>query len=111
MLDYEFEPGVQLVASIYLAHNRPDVYPEPNKFKPERFLNRQYSPYEYLPFGGSNRRCIGAALAMYEMKLALATILKRFDLELINSQKVRAVRRAVTVLAPSNLRMRVKKTL
>lgn len=110
VLDYEFEAGVQLVASIYLTHNRPDVYSEPNKFKPERFLNRQYSIYEYLPFGGSNRRCIGAALAMYEMKLALATILKRFDLELINSEKVRAVRRAVTVLAPSNLRMSVKKT-
>jgi cytochrome P450 len=110
VLDYEFEPGVQLVASIYLTHNRPDIYPEPNKFEPERFLERQYSPYEYLPFGGSNRRCIGAALAMYEMKLALATILTKFDLELINPEKVRAVRRAVTVLAPANLRMLVKKT-
>lgn len=110
VLDYEFEPGVQLVASIYLTHNRPDIYPEPNKFKPERFLERQYSPYEYLPFGGSNRRCIGAGLAMYEMKLAIFTILNKFDLELINPEKVRAVRRAVTVLAPSNLRMSVKNT-
>jgi len=50
------------------------------RFKPERFLERQFSPYEFFPFGGSNRRCIGAAFALFEMKLA--TILKRYKLAL-----------------------------
>lgn len=66
---YQLEPNTMLVPCVYLVHHRKDIYPEPNKFKPERFLERQYSPYEYLPFGGGNRRCIGAALALLEMKL------------------------------------------
>jgi cytochrome P450 family 110 len=72
--EYEFDPGVWLVPCIYLLHQRPDVYPEPKQFKPERFLERQFSPFEYLPFGGSNRRCIGMAFAQFEMKLVLAAI-------------------------------------
>lgn len=55
---YELPPGTPVLGSIYLTHHREDLYPEPKKFKPERFLERQFSPYEYLPFGGGTRRCI-----------------------------------------------------
>ena len=64
-------------------HQKEDVYPEPHKFKPERFLEREFSAYEFFPFGGGKRRCIGEALAKLEMKLVLATIISQYELELI----------------------------
>ncbi len=81
LLGYDLEAGTVVVGSIYLAHRRPDIYSEPEKFRPERFLERQFSPYEFIPFGGGNRRCIGVALAQFEMKLVLATILSEIKLE------------------------------
>lgn len=103
--EYEFEPGVWLVPCIYLLHQRPDVYPEPKQFKPERFLERQFSPFEYLPFGGSNRRCIGMAFAQFEMKLVLAAIASRFHLTPLRQHRVRPVRRGLTLAPPANLQM------
>ncbi|WP_437973103.1 cytochrome P450 [Sorangium sp. So ce295] len=58
-------------------------------FRPERFLERTYSPFEFLPFGGGNRRCIGAAFALYEMKLILGTLLRRYSFELVSKKPVR----------------------
>ena len=55
-----------------------DLYPKSKQFQPEIFLQKTYSPYEYFPFGGGNRRCIGSALALLEMKLVAITILNRF---------------------------------
>ncbi|MHC5735006.1 cytochrome P450 [Nostoc sp.] len=92
---YELEPGTVLIGSIYLTHQREDIYPEPKQFKPERFLERQFSPYEYLPFGGGARRCIGLAFAQLEMKLALAEILSSQKLELVNNGEVRPKRRGL----------------
>ena len=105
VMGYEFEPGTALVPVVYLTHRREDIYPEPKRFKPDRFLERQFSPYEYLPFGGGNRRCIGAAFAQFEMKLVLATILSRFQLSLCDRRPVKPVRRGVTVAPPGNMRM------
>lgn len=105
MMGYQFEPGTTLLISIYLTHHREDIYPEPKKFKPERFLERQFSPYEYLPFGGGNRLCIGLAFAQYEMKLALATILSGYDLTLADNRPVKPSRRGFTVAPPGNMRM------
>jgi cytochrome P450 len=96
VMGYQFEPGVMLSACIYLTHHREDLYPEPKRFKPERFLERQFSPYEYLPFGGGNRRCIGYAFALFEMKLVLATVLSRFQLALADNRPVKPVRRGIT---------------
>ncbi|MBD2101877.1 cytochrome P450 [Leptolyngbya sp. FACHB-261] len=108
LMGYHLEPGTVLIASIYLAHQRPDTYPEPKQFKPERFLERQFSPYEYLPFGGGNRRCIGLAFAQFEMKLVLATMLSQWQLSLVQHQPLRPVRRGVTLAPPSSLQMVVK---
>lgn len=99
-LGYDLQPGTLLAPCIYLTHHREDLYPEPKQFKPERFLERQYSQYEYFPFGGGNRRCIGMAFAMFEMKLVLATVLSRYNLALVNNHRVRPTRRGVTI-APS----------
>ncbi len=105
LMGYQLEPGTILIASIYLAHQRQDVYPDPKHFKPERFLERQFSPYEYLPFGGGNRRCIGLAFAQFEMKLVLATILSRLQLALVNHRPIKPVRRGFTLAPSNNLRM------
>lgn len=98
---YKFEAPTVLVPCIYLAHRRPEVYPEPERFEPERFLKQKFSPYEYLPFGGGSRGCIGMAFSMYEMKLVLATILKRFGLALADKRPVRPVRRGITIVPSS----------
>lgn len=100
LMGYEFGAGTALAPCIYLTHHREDLYPNPNQFRPERFLERQFSAYEYLPFGGGDRRCIGLALAQLEMKLVLATILSRYELGLVD-RPVRPVRRGVT-LAPAS---------
>jgi cytochrome P450 family 110 len=96
-----FPAGTMLAPTIYLTHHREDLYPEAKQFKPERFLERQYSPYEFLPFGGGNRRCIGYALALLEMKLVLATILKSSDLSLSSDRPIKPQRRGATI-APHN---------
>lgn len=88
VMDYELSPGTVVRGCIYLTHQRDDLYPQPKEFKPERFLERQYSPYEFLPFGGGARRCPGEVLALFEMKLVLATILSRYKLALFDEKRV-----------------------
>ncbi|MBE9015835.1 cytochrome P450 [Chroococcidiopsidales cyanobacterium LEGE 13417] len=105
---YQLESGAIVVISIYLTHQREDLYPQPKQFIPERFLERQFSPYEYLPFGGSNRRCIGAAFALFEMKLVLANILSNYDLKLASNRPVKPTRRGLTVAPPANMKMIVE---
>ncbi|MBD1804559.1 cytochrome P450 [Microcoleus sp. FACHB-SPT15] len=100
LMGYDFEPGTVVIGSIYLTHRREDLYPEPEQFKPERFLERQFSAYEYLPFGAGARRCIGLAFAQFEMKVVLAKILSRFELALADNREVRPTRRGL-VTAPS----------
>ena len=104
IMGYQFEPGTLVTGCIYLTHQREDIYPEAKRFRPERFLERQFSPYEYLPFGGGSRRCIGAAFAIFEMKLVLATILQEKQLALTNNRQAKPVRRGLTA-TPSDVRL------
>ena len=100
-----FDPQTTLMPSIYLVHYREDLYPNAQQFKPERFLLRQYSPWEYLPFGGGSRRCLGAALAQLEMKLVLATILSKYQLTLALDKPVKLQRRGFTLAPTGGVRM------
>ncbi|MBW4667004.1 MAG: cytochrome P450 [Cyanomargarita calcarea GSE-NOS-MK-12-04C] len=104
----KYTSGTILVPSIYLAHRRAETYSEPDKFQPERFLNQKYTAYEYLPFGGGYRGCIGSAFSMYEMKLVLATILSDFKLELVGDRPVKPVRRGITIVPSGGVPMKVK---
>ena len=105
LIGYKLEPGQVVMGCIYLLHQREDIYPEPSEFKPERFLKREYSPYEFFPFGGGKRRCIGEALAKLEMKLVLATIIANYDLELISDRREPPARRGVTLAPKTGVRM------
>lgn len=105
LIGYQFDPGTILSPCAYLTHHREDLYPEPKRFKPERFLERQFSLYEYYPFGGGNRRCIGMAFAQFEMKLILASILSRFRLALTNSRPVKPVLYGIAISPPKDMQM------
>lgn len=76
-------PGTPVVFSQFITHHRPDIYDSPEQFIPERWQTISPSPYEYLPFGAGPRMCIGAPLAMAEIRTALALILKRFHCQTI----------------------------
>jgi cytochrome P450 len=95
-----FPAGVHITPSIYLLHRRPDLYPDPESFRPERFLERPPGTYEWIPFGGGVRRCLGASFALFEMKVVLSTILRRAQLAPATASPEQVTRRAVT-LAPS----------
>jgi cytochrome P450 family 110 len=105
------EPGTQLGPCIYLLHHRADLYPKPKQFRPDRFLERQFSLYEYIPFGGGNRRCLGMAFALFEMKLVLTSILSKWQLELQSNKSIKPVRRGFTMAPDKGVPMRVVKRL
>jgi cytochrome P450 family 110 len=97
---WELPAGVVAAPGIYLAHRRPDRWPAPEVFRPERFLGARPGAYDFLPFGGGVRRCLGMAFALYEMKVVLARVLSSVELRLAPGYRARPVRRSVT-LAPS----------
>jgi cytochrome P450 len=89
-------PDTDVTPAIWLAHTRADRYPEPYAFRPERFLDGAPSTYAWLPFGGGVRRCIGAAFAEMEMRVALGEILRRRTLRPASASAERVARRNVT---------------
>ncbi len=97
---HDLPAGAVASPCIYLTHRRPDLWPNPARFDPERFIGVRPNPYAFFPFGGGVRRCLGAAFATYEMKIVLAQVLTRVELRAAPGYAVRTVRRTVT-LAPS----------
>jgi cytochrome P450 family 110 len=104
----EIPPQTVVIGSIYSLHQREDLYPQPSEFKPERFLERQFSPFEFLPFGSGARRCIGSALAMFELKLALAKIVSRWELELVDKRDIHPKRRGLVTAPERPIQLLVK---
>ncbi len=99
-----YPPGVVLIASAYLVHHDPDIYPQPNAFRPERFLESEGGKapgtYTWLPFGGGRRRCLGASFAMLEMKIVLRQVLAR-NLVLPVGEHAESARRRSITISPS----------
>jgi cytochrome P450 len=93
---YTIPAGTLLAPSIYLVHRRPDIYPDPDAFKPERFLENPPQTDTWLPFGGGVRRCIGASFATFEMKVVLKSVLSRAELRAASPEPEPASPRAVT---------------
>jgi cytochrome P450 family 135 len=94
---YQLPVGTVVMPAIYLTHTRSDLYPDPYAFVPERFLDSGTETYSWIPFGGGTRRCIGGAFAQFEMRVVLATILRRADLRSATDEPQRMVRRNVTL--------------
>lgn len=92
--------GVIVAPCIYLTHRRPDLWEEPEKFEPARFLVKRPGSHEFFPFGGGVRRCLGMAFALYEMKIVVAQVLTRVVLGRAPGYRPRLVRRGIT-FAPS----------
>jgi cytochrome P450 len=99
--DYEYQPGVMLFLNAQLVHHDPEIYPDPNAFRPERFIESEggHPPgtYTWLPFGGGRRRCLGASFALLEMKIVLRAVFERFELEPGVARPEVARRRSITV--------------
>jgi cytochrome P450 len=78
--------GVTVAPSIYLMHRRPEIYPDPKSFQPERFLDQRAGTYTWIPFGGGVRRCLGAAFAEYEMRVVLGALFDSCTVRPINKR-------------------------
>lgn len=96
----QYPAGTTFAPTMLLAHFNRDRFPEPDAFKPERFLDRTYTPFEYFPFGGGARRCLGASFAVHEMKIVLGTILAGHRFSLARSEPV-ATRIAGLTMGPT----------
>lgn len=94
---FDYPAGVALIPAPYMLHHDPEIYPEPFAFRPERFLEKGPGTYTWIPFGGGRRRCLGAAFALQEMKIVVAEVMSRFELEAAQSAGERSIRRSITV--------------
>jgi cytochrome P450 len=97
--DFVIPVGVEINPSIAAIHRRADCYPEPEAFRPERFLaDDAPDTYTWLPFGGSTRRCLGGSFAAFEMKVVIRRVLERADLAPFGRRPERALRKGVTIV-------------
>jgi cytochrome P450 family 135 len=90
--------GTYVTPCIHLVHRRPDVYPEPHAFRPERFLDQPAGTYTWIPFGGGVRRCLGATFALFEMKTVLRAIAREAVLRPARQESERIARRVITLV-------------
>jgi cytochrome P450 len=99
--------GIKVYPAIALVHYREDLYPEPDEFRPERFLDDGAESYAWLPFGGGIRRCIGAALAELEMSEVLRVVVSSVELELLRDAPDPVVLRGITLVPKHGVPVRV----
>jgi cytochrome P450 len=104
---YVIPAGSIVTANIIGLHHRPDVYPDPLRFDPARFVGRKPGTYTWIPFGGGIRRCLGAALAMAEQRIVLQAIARRTDLAYVNARPERGSARNVTMIPHRGGRVRL----
>src|SRR4051794_34186010 len=104
---WELPPGIKVYPAIALVHHRADLYPEPDAFRPERFVEDGAESYAWLPFGGGIRRCIGAALAQAEMAEVLRVVASRVELAALRDEPDPVVLRGITLVPKHGVRVRV----
>ncbi|HXV05481.1 MAG TPA: cytochrome P450 [Solirubrobacterales bacterium] len=102
---YEVPAGAFVGSSTTLVHNRPDLYPDPEVFRPERFEDKRADTYAWIPFGGGVRRCLGASFATFEMKIVLGRVIERCDLAVPDPKPERPRGRFVTYVPARGARV------
>ncbi|HEU4405586.1 MAG TPA: cytochrome P450 [Polyangiaceae bacterium] len=107
----ELPKGTSVSVGVALLHMNPDVYPDPERFRPQRFLDRSYAPHEFAPFGGGVRRCLGAAFGLYEMKVVLGTAFSRARLAPVPGPAPRAVLKGISYAPDRPIRMVLREPL
>jgi len=108
---YQIPAGAMVIPSIAVIHFREDLYPQPEEFRPERFLDGAPEPYTWIPFGGGVRRCIGAAFAQLEMRVIIRAILERAVLRAADPRPERPRLRNITVAPARGCRVMVDRRL
>ena len=103
--DYAVRADTPVAISILLLHHREDVYPQPFAFRPERWAGHKPGTYEWIPFGGGTRRCLGAALAMAEQRVVLEAMARRLDLEAVDPEPEHALHRNVSMIPAHGARV------
>ncbi len=106
--EYVVPPDTPVAVSIVALHHREDVYPDPHRFHPERFLDRKPGTYSWVPFGGGIRRCLGGALAMAEQNIVLRSVARRTDMVAADRAPEPARQRNVTMIPREGGRVVVK---
>ena len=96
--EYVVPADTPVTMSILLLHHREDLYPDPFAFRPERWKGHKPGTYEWIPFGGGIRRCLGAALAMGEQGIVLREMTRRLDIEAVEPEPEHAKHRNVTMI-------------
>jgi cytochrome P450 len=96
-----YEPGDLLWGSGYLMHHDPANYPDPYAFSPERFLGSRPGTYSWIPFGGGRIRCLGADIAIFEMKTVLREVLTRYELRAV-APRLERIRSRIVTIAPAD---------
>ena len=86
--EYRIPAGTEVLSSIYHTHRMPEIYADPLRFDPERWVGFDPGPYAYNPFSAGPRMCIGATFALFEIKVVLAILLQRVRLELVPNQRI-----------------------
>ena len=97
---YELPAGTSVAAAAAILHYDADLYPDPEAFRPERFLERRFAPHEYIPFGGGERMCPGAVFSVYQLKVVLATLLTRARFTLLDRGTPKLRRKGGPLPAP-----------
>jgi cytochrome P450 len=105
--DYTVPARTPVGVSMIALHHRPDVYPNPHAFEPQRFLGVKPGTYTWIPFGGGIRRCLGASLAMAEQRVVLDAIARRTDLVAPHPAAERPRMRNVTMIPRGGCLVRV----
>jgi cytochrome P450 len=108
---YELPAGTFVLPAIAALHYREDLFPDAERFDPQRFLDGRADTYAWIPFGGGVRRCIGAAFAEYEMKVVLRTILERAELSTPDPRPEKVKVRNITLAPGRGTRVRLERPL
>lgn len=105
--EWTIPPGTSVLVDAYGVHHDRAVYPQPEIFRPERFVDEPPDGYAFLPFGGGAHRCLGAALALLEIKVFLREILARLELAPASERPAGPIPRGVTLAPRGGARVRV----